>query len=42
LPQFTESGAPLQASPGVSHAQQVEDAVTAELGSGIYVFESKY
>ena len=42
LTQVTESGAPLQTSPGVSHAQQMEDAVTAELGSGIFVFESKY
>jgi alpha-L-rhamnosidase len=42
LAQVTENGASLQASPGVSHAQQVEDGVTAELGSGSYVFESKY
>ncbi|HKN24830.1 MAG TPA: glycoside hydrolase family 78 protein [Candidatus Acidoferrum sp.] len=42
LEQVTENGASLQASPGVSHAQQLEDAVTAELGSGSYVFESKY
>jgi len=42
LEQVTENGALLQASPGVSHAQQLGDAVTAELGSGSYVFESKY
>jgi alpha-L-rhamnosidase len=42
LAQVTENGASLQASPGVSHALQLEDAVTAELGSGVYVFESKY
>jgi alpha-L-rhamnosidase len=42
LEQVTENGASLQASPGVSHALQLEDAVTAELGSGSYVFESKY
>jgi alpha-L-rhamnosidase len=42
LAQVTENGTSLQTSPGVSHAQQLEDAVTAELGSGIYVFESKY
>ncbi len=42
LEQVTENGTPFQASPGVSHALQLEDAVTAELGSGVYVFESKY
>jgi alpha-L-rhamnosidase len=42
LAQVTESGASLQTSPGVSHAQQAEDAVTAEIGSGTYVFESQY
>jgi alpha-L-rhamnosidase len=42
LEQVTENGVPLQASPGVSQAQQLEDAVSAELGSGSYVFESKY
>jgi alpha-L-rhamnosidase len=42
LEQVTENGASLQASPGVSRALQSEDAVTAELGSGSYVFESKY
>jgi alpha-L-rhamnosidase len=42
LEQVTENGAPFQTSPGVSHAQQLEEAVTAELGSGSYVFESKY
>ena len=42
LQQVTESGVPLPASPGVSHPQQLADAVTAEIGSGSYVFESKY
>ncbi len=42
LEQVTENGTPFLASPGVSHALQLEDAVTAELGSGVYVFESKY
>src|SRR5208337_1039195 len=42
LEQVTENGASLQASRGVSHALQLGDAVTAELGSGVYVFESKY
>jgi len=42
LGQVTENGASLQASTGVSHVLQLEDAVTAELGSGSYVFESKY
>ena len=42
LEQVTENGAPLQTSPGVSHAVQLEDAVTAEIGSGVFVFESKY
>jgi alpha-L-rhamnosidase len=42
LEQATENGASLQASPGVSHVLQLEDAVTAELGSGSYEFESKY
>ena len=42
LEQVIEKGASLQTSPGVSHVLQLEDAVTAELGSGSYVFESKY
>jgi alpha-L-rhamnosidase len=42
LEQVTENGAPLQASPGVSHPQQLEDAVAVELGSGSYIFESNY
>ncbi len=42
LAQVTESGTALQASAGVTHAQQAEDAVTAEISSGNYVFESKY
>jgi hypothetical protein len=42
LAQVTESGTPLHASHGVSQAQQVDDSVTAEIGSGNYVFESNY
>jgi alpha-L-rhamnosidase len=42
LEQATENGKPLQESPGVSHVQQMGDAVTAEIGSGTYLFEYKY
>jgi alpha-L-rhamnosidase len=38
LEQMTESGKPLQSSPGISGSRQSDDAVFAELGSGNYVF----
>lgn len=38
LEQVTESGKPLQASPGISGSRQSDDAVVVEVGSGSYVF----
>ena len=42
LEQVTESGKPLQLSLGISGARQSDDAVFAEVGSGIYVFDFNY
>lgn len=39
LEQVTESGRPLQASPGVSNVRQADDAVLVDVGSGAYSFE---
>jgi len=38
LEQVTESGKPLQSSPGISGLRQSDDAVVMEVGSGSYVF----
>ena len=38
LEQVTESGKPLQSSPGISGQRQSDDAVVVEVGSGSYVF----
>ena len=38
LEQVTESGKPLQSSPGVSRPRLIDDAVVVEVGSGSYVF----
>lgn len=42
LEQITESGRPLRAARGVSAVQQAGQAVTADLGSGSYLFEYGY
>jgi alpha-L-rhamnosidase len=42
LEQVTESGKPVQLSPGISGARQSDDAVFAEVGSGSYVFDFSY
>jgi alpha-L-rhamnosidase len=39
LDQVTESGQPLQSSPDVSDARQVDDDAMVNVGSGVYVFE---
>jgi len=42
LEQVTENGKPLQSGLGISAARQSDDAVFAEIGSGIYVFDFTY
>jgi hypothetical protein len=39
IEKVTEGGQPLQSSKGISATRQVGDAVTADLGSGNYLFE---
>jgi alpha-L-rhamnosidase len=42
LEEVSEGGKPLTGREDVSKAQQAEDAVVVEVGSGKYVFESSY
>jgi alpha-L-rhamnosidase len=42
LEEVSEGGKPLTGRAGVTKAQQAEDAVVVEVGSGKYVFGSSY